>query len=200
MHLKPGVSSSLVRPMLLMWLLLWNHSLPAADDAFAHDHQTIEHQGIQLIGTTRFTGQVQSCLDLLAEKTPEDLAFIQQYIGVIKQHKKSGMVAWANPPRYEMSAKTAFYSITWCASTIAHDAMHSRLYQKYRHVQKGQLLHKLWAGFKAESRAIHFQTQVAKRLSAPEEELHYLRNLKGTHSDLDGDRKLTNKDYQKRDW
>jgi len=187
--------------MVLFWgLMLSPPPLLAAEQPPRQGHLTTKHLGIQLVGTEAFTLQVQSCLDLLAQKAPDDLAFVQQHIGVIKQHQKSGMVAWADPPRYEMSSRTAMFSLTWCASTIAHDAYHSKLYQKYRHVHKGQLLYKLWAGFKAEARAIHYQTQVAKRLQAPAEELNYLINLKGTHSDLDGDKKLTHKDYQKRDW
>ena len=197
---KTGGVAQIIVLVLLAGLMIESVPLRAADDPSGHAHQSTVHLGIQVVGTEAFTHQVQSCLDLLADKAPDDLAIVQQYIGLIKQHQKSGMVAWADPPRYEMSSTTAMYSLTWCASTIAHDAYHSKLYQKYRHEHKGRLLYKLWAGFKAEARAIHYQTQVAKRLQVPGEELNYLINLKGTHSDLDGDKKLTHKDYQKRDW
>jgi hypothetical protein len=117
----------------LMWLhlLFWQVRAWADEEPTGQGHRQIEHHGIVITGTPAFTTQVQSCLNLLAAQTPDDLTFIQQYMGAIKQHSKSGMLVWADPPRYEMSSKTAFYSLTWCANTIAHDAIHSRLYQKY---------------------------------------------------------------------
>ncbi len=59
------------------------------------------------------------------------MEIIENNVGVISQHGKSGMLAWETPPRYQMSDKTAYYSLTWCAGTIAHDAYHSFLYKKY---------------------------------------------------------------------
>ncbi|MCX7553704.1 hypothetical protein OS175_07420 [Marinicella sp. S1101] len=163
-------------------------------------YQQTKKDGLLITGTVRFTQRVEKCLDLLAEKAPERYQFVKQYVGEIKLHKKSGMVATADPPRYEMSARTAFYSLTWCASSMAHDAYHSYLYQYHQPKDKRKTPARLWMGFKAEGKAITYQRQTAKAIGAPENEINYLYNIKGTHSDIDGDGHITLKDYKKRDW
>ncbi len=151
-------------------------------------------------GNERFVQHVSSCLDLLARKYPEAYKFSQKYIGIIAQNRRSGMIAWGNPPIYNMSDTTAYYSLTWCASSIAHDAYHSYLYQKFKPKGSQRTPDRYWADFKAERLAIQYQTRVAKKIGADQHEIDYLGTLDGKHADVDGDGTVTSKDLADRDW
>lgn len=155
---------------------------------------------ISIEGDARYEAQLTQCLDLLAKKANDDYQFITDYIGVIAQGNRSGMRAWENPPRYEMSDKTAFYSVTWCAGTIAHDAYHSYLFHKHKPANGGKTPYEKWGGFAAEREAIDFQIKVMKKIGASAHELNYLGTLDGTHGDTNKDGKLNSKDYEQRNW
>ncbi len=184
--------------LFLSIVFITNAAASKVTNEFTFTEKTKDH--ITIKGTKRFVDQVVSCLSLLENKDAETYTFINKYIGVIKQHHTSGMDAAAEPPTFEMSSKTAFYSLTWCASSIAHDAKHSYLYQKYKNLTGSISRHKLWMGKSAEGQSIHFQRLVSEKIGAPNDEIMYLLNLKGSHSDLNGDGKLTHDDYKKRDW
>ncbi len=151
-------------------------------------------------GNAAFVQHVSGCLDLLAKKYPEAYKFSQKYIGIIAQNRRSGMVAWGNPPTYYMSDKTAYYSLTWCASSIANDAYHLYLYKKFKPKGSQRTPDRYWADFKAERLAIQYQTRVAKKIGAEQHEIDYLGTLDGKHADVDGDGTVTLKDLADRDW
>lgn len=158
-----------------------------------------KHQ-ILITGSEAFKVRTGECLDLLFEKYRESYKFIRKHVGVIAQSRISGMVAWHDPPMYQMSNTTASYSLTWCASSIAHDAYHSFLYKKFRPKSGARTPERYWADFKAEKLAINYQKRVAKKIKAPSHELKYLESLDGTHADIDGDGTITLRDYAERDW
>lgn len=154
---------------------------------------------IPIEGSSKYRTQVQACLKLLSTKAPDDYRFIQGYVGVIAQHDKSGMLAWEEPPRYQMSDVTAFHSLSWCAGTIAHDAYHSYLYKKHS-PKNGKPPYDKWAGTSAEQEAIAFQIRVMKKIGASRHEIEYLESLDGTHGDTNSDGKLDSEDYKLRNW
>lgn len=125
-----------------------------------------KHQ-ILITGSESFKNRTGECLDLLFERYRESYKFVLKHVGVIAQSKTSGMVAWHNPPMYQMSNTTANYSLTWCASSIAHDAYHSFLYKKFRPKSGARTPERYWADFKAEKFAINYQKRVAKKIGAP---------------------------------
>ncbi len=176
------------------------HASDSSEPITEFTYTSATKDSIEINGTKRFVEQVSRCLDLIAKNDNKNYQFINQYIGEIKQHHTSGIDVEAKPPRFEMSSKTAFYSLTWCASSIAHDAYHSYLYQKHRAKHGAKAIPQLWTGYKAESKSIHFQRRVAQKIGAPKTELNYLLNLKGSHSDLNGDGRFSHDDYEKRDW
>ncbi len=155
---------------------------------------------IKVTGDEAFKTQVKRCLGVLRKQYPEALKFVRKYVGVIAQSSRSGMVAWHHPPMYQMSNKTAFYSLTWCASSIAHDAYHSYLYQKHRPKDGSRTPERHWADDRAERLSINYQSRVAKKIGASEHELTYLNSLDGKHADVNGDGVVTLKDYAERDW
>ncbi len=155
---------------------------------------------ISIRGNANYVQQVNLCLDTLASRSKQDYDFVVEHIGIISQNSRSGMIAWENPPRYDMSDQTAFASAPWCASTIAHDAYHSFLYKKFKTSPTKRTEYDLWGGFDAEREAIAYQLQTAIRIGSPPHEIDYLKSLDGTHGDVDGDGKLTSEDYKKRNW
>jgi len=157
--------------------------------------------GIEIRGSAEFAAQTRAALTLLEEKAPEAFAKIQKYIGMIEQGEHSGIWAWEQPPRYEVGDATAFFSVTWYASTIAHDATHSELYTQYRAAHPGEPVPEgAYGGVEVERFCINYQTKVAKKIAAPQSELDYLASLDGTHCDLDNDGDCDWEDYQNRDW
>jgi hypothetical protein len=157
-------------------------------------------QAITIEGNSKYKIQVKKCLQLLSLKAKSEYKLIKKHIGVIRQSNKSGMKAWEQPPRYLMSDQTAFYSVTWCASTIAHDAYHSYLYQKYIPSNGGKPPYEKWGGFKAEKEAIKYQEKVMKKIGSSNHEIKYLKTLDGTHGDSNKDGKLDSEDYKQRSW
>ncbi len=155
---------------------------------------------IEIEGSLKYRKQIESCLNLLMNEAKKDYKLIEDHIGIISQNDRSGMRAWEKPPRYQMSDTTAFYSLTWCAGTIAHDAYHSFLYQKYSPIGGGKPPYEKWAGFSSEKKSIDFQLTVMRKIGASGHEINYLKSLDGTHGDVNGNGKLDNDDYKLRDW
>lgn len=178
----------------MLYVVFWREGTAAQieDPAFTHS--------IKIEGSGKYIKQVKSCLDLLASKSKEEYDLIEDYVGVISQSSKSGMRAWENPPRYQMGNQTAFYSQTWCAGTIAHDAYHSLLYKKYLPIDGTRTPYEKWAGFSSERQAIEFQIKVMQKIGASPHEIDYLKQLDGTHGDVNGDGKITKDDYKQRNW
>ena len=155
---------------------------------------------IDIEGSLKFRERVKSCLNLISKKAKSEYKFVIANIGVISQNQRSGMRAWEDPPRYQMSDTTAFYSLTWCAGTIAHDAYHSYLYKKHSPANGGEPPYDSWAGVSSEKESINFQLLVMKKIGASDHEIKYLKSLDGTHGDVDGNGKLNNEDYKQRNW
>jgi hypothetical protein len=108
----------------------------------------------------------------------------------IRAAEKSGMIVQSKI--YEIAKPTFITSLTWLASTIAHDSMHSQQYSnKEPHT-----------GADSEAKCNQHQLSVLRSIGAPQTECAWLLGImkKGDHSDLDGDGKYTQKDYDKRNW
>ncbi|MEJ2424466.1 MAG: hypothetical protein P8101_08375 [Candidatus Thiodiazotropha sp.] len=156
--------------------------------------------GPEISGSAKFTSQVTQALDLLKMQAPEAYTIVADYVGRIEQGKKSGMWAFKNPPTYEMSDRTAFYSVSWCASTIAHDSFHAKLYQDYKESHSGRVPNSIWTGTEAEKKCLKHQLEVLKKINAPKHEIAYFTKLNGTHYDINKDGKYDWEDYEKRTW
>lgn len=141
--------------------------------------------GLIIEGNRQFVGQTKKALKLL--KTRSNLIYkstVLPYIKKIKLHKTSGMNVFAKMPTYEVANQTAFSSLKWYASTMAHDAYHSKLYFDYKKKHKGQVPRKAFANQKSESRCIKFQIKVAKKIGASAADIKYLKSLDGSHAKL----------------
>ncbi len=156
---------------------------------------------IEIVGTHEFITQTRAALALLEQKDGGAFRKIQTYIGIIEQGEHSGMWVWEQPPRYEVGDATAFYSLTWYASTIAHDATHSELYHQYALAHPGESVPaEVYASVEVERFCNAYQLEVLKRIDAPQDEIDYMSTLDGTHCDVDKDGDCDWADYQNRDW
>jgi hypothetical protein len=156
---------------------------------------------VDIQGHADFVEQTRAALELLATNAPDAYRKILVFVGVIEQGQHSGMWAFENPPRYEVGEATASSSLTWYASTIAHDATHSELYYTYRQTHPGQPIpQEAWADVASERFCIAYQLDVAARIGAPASETEYLAGLTGNHCDVDLDGDCDWDDYYARDW
>lgn len=159
------------------------------------------HGRITIRGSSKFIEQTHSALALLEQNDSEAYTRIQTYIGIIEQGKHSGMWAWESPPRYEVGDATAFFSVTWYASTIAHDATHSKLYAQYQLAHPGEPVPDgAFGGVPVERFCNAYQLEVLQHIHAPQSEIDYMGTLDGDHCDLDHDGDCDLQDYQHRDW
>ena len=155
---------------------------------------------VDISGSAKFTNQVSKALALLSKNTPEAYSMVTNYVGRIEQGKHSGMWAYKTPPTYEMADRTTFYSVTWCAGSIAHDSFHSKLYHEHKNKHGGRVPDKVWTGVDAEKQCLKYQLAVLKKIYAPKHEIAYFSKLHGTHHDVNKDGKYDWEDHNKRNW
>ncbi|MCE9618761.1 MAG: hypothetical protein K8R92_02500 [Planctomycetes bacterium] len=146
---------------------------------------------IEVIGTDKFKSQISGALTLLKSKSPDAYKVVADNIGVIKQSEHSGMRADATPPVFEINDASAFYSPTWCASVIAHDSFHSKLYHDYLKAHPGEVPSEAWTGHEAEKKCLEHQVKVLKSIGAPENEITYCSKISPDYADVP---------YEKRNW
>jgi hypothetical protein len=151
----------------------------------------------EIVGSLRFTNQVHQALVLLRTKDTNAYVIVTNYVGRIQEGARSGMWAYKTPPTYEMSAVTAYYSVTWCAATIAHDAFHSKLYHDHRMVHGGAVPDAVWTGMGAEKQCMKHQLSVMEHIGSSQWEIDYAKKQADAQYTKD---KETWQDYQKRKW
>jgi hypothetical protein len=156
---------------------------------------------IRIDGSPEFIAQTRAALSLLESNAPDAHLKVQTYVGIIQQGQHSGMWAGENPPRYEVGDATAFYSVTWYASTIAHDATHSELYIQYAAAHPGEAVpEQAWGGVEIERFCNGYQLDILQRIGTPQNEIDYMSTLDGTHCDVDHDGDCDWDDYNNRGW
>lgn len=157
---------------------------------------------VEIRGSSRFIEQTRNALNLLEKSAPDALHKVQKYVGIIELGKHSAMWAYSDPPRFEVNERTAYYSDTWFASVIAHEATHSELFHDYHAKNSGKVPDKVWKESEAEVFCKKYQLDVLKRLGAPANEINHLTvdSNDGTHCDIDRDGDCDWFDYWKRNW
>ena len=134
---------------------------------------------------------------LLKVRDSDAYAIVTNYVGRIQEGEHSGMWAYNTPPTYEMTDATAFYSLTWCAATIAHDSLHSKLYHDYQRVHGGKVPDDVWIGRTAEQQCMKHQLTVMNHIGATKWETDYAKNMADGHYVKDNE---TWGDYNNRKW
>ena len=151
----------------------------------------------EIVGSAGFSNRVHEALVLLKSRDTNAYNMVTNYVGRIKEAERTGMWAYKKPPTYEMSLKTAAYSVTWCAATIAHDSFHSKLYHDYRKAHGGSVPDSVWTGTTAEKECMKHQLLVMESIGAPKWELDHARKQTDGHYVKDGE---TWEEYKNRKW
>lgn len=146
---------------------------------------------ITIMGDEEFTERTRNALSLIEKDAPAFYKLVTTYIGIIQSAEKSGMRAYANPPTFEVGLRTSRASVSWYASSIVHDAYHSKLYNDYRKKNNGPVPSEIWTGRKAEDACLSVQEDFLKTIHAPEHQIRHVQN--GKHVDY-----FSN--YKNRDW
>ena len=146
---------------------------------------------ITIIGDADFTERTRNALSLIEKDAPEFYKMVTTYVGIIQSAEKSGMRAYANPPTFEVGLRTSRSPVSWYASSIVHDAYHSKLYNDYRKKNNGPVPSEIWTGRKAEDACLSVQEDFLKTIHAPEHQIRHVQN--GKHVDY-----FSN--YKNRDW
>lgn len=155
--------------------------------------------GIKIVGHRDFVVQVKRSLWLTRDNYPFSFVTTKKYVGVIQESATTSyMVCNATPPVCLLARKDAFSSITWCASTIAHETCHSKLYNDYR-MQVGEPV-PLWisVGPAAEHQCLRSELAVLEFLDAPNSEIDWIRRGDASYSMRRGDVSFILKDSEDR--
>jgi hypothetical protein len=165
--------------------LYWPQISDVLDRTLVRRHQAT-FEGIDVRGSERFVGQVTKALVLLRDKSPDTFAVVGQFVKRIREHSRSGMRAYDDPPTFDLAPRSAYHSLTWCSGAIAHDAYHSKLYHDYRSAHGKPVPYDAWCGQARELECNQFQAVALEEIGAPRNEIDYLRGLDGSHFDDNG--------------
>ncbi|MDD5194171.1 MAG: hypothetical protein PHQ96_00670 [Candidatus Omnitrophica bacterium] len=157
-------------------------------------------QGIEIVGSHEFVLHVGKALGLLNKNAFFAFNTVKEYVGRIQESPRSGMNVYINPPTFELSAKSAFYSLTWCAGIIAHDAYHSQQYFSYQKIHGDPVPAGVWTGKDAEIECLNFQKEAMRAIGAPDKEIDYVASVEPTYYDVNKDGRYDQEDYLLRDW
>ena len=146
---------------------------------------------ILIFGTDEFVEKTEDALFFIKEKSPRSYELVTNYVSIIQSAEKSGMRAYNNPPTFEVGSRTARSNLRWYASTIVHDAYHSKLYNDYRKKFNRKVPSEIWTGRNAENACLSVQEDFMKDAGAPERVIKYIQ--KGRTRDYFSD-------YKNRNW
>ena len=150
--------------------------------------------GIRIIGSNVFRLLVAQSLKLLELAATPEFVFVTNNIKVIVEDIRSGISVEADPPVLHFAAKTIGYSLTWCASTLSHEAYHVFLYKAGRSRE-------MKTHFQAvERECLNYQYNVMKKIGASRYELDHIRSSNGMHPDVNGDGRFDWDDYYSHYW
>jgi len=149
--------------------------------------ETVE--GLDLTGSPEFIAKTREALDQL--KRTKCFKVVKQYVAIIKESETSGMEAYLARPSYGVGKRTWQAGAVWYASTIAHDAFHSKLYHDAKDKLKGkEPPETAWTGKEAEKKCLRFQADALRQMRAEKRQIDYVVQLQKNPTYQDG----------KRDW
>jgi hypothetical protein len=176
--------------MLFAALFLSLTLLPARLQQTVQAQNALETvEGLEVTGSPEFIVKTKEALDSL--KHAKCFKVVKQYIAVIKESETSGMEAWLVKPSYGVGKRTWQAGAVWYASTIAHDAFHSKLYHDAKDKLKGkEPSDTAWTGKEAEKKCLRFQADALRQMRAEKRQIDYVIELQKNPTYQDG----------KRDW
>lgn len=134
---------------------------------------------VKIVGDEACQTNTLDALKLLSEKAPIHYTTVQSHIGIIQcTAQGSGMFAYENPPLYKVGDATRNAGTIWYASTIAHDAGHSKLYRDYLSNHPGESVPgDVWTGESAERACLDAQYDALSKIGGSQSQLDYVENI-----------------------
>ena len=86
----------------------------------------MKRDGINIIGSRKFTEKTIDSLDWIKHKSHEDYIKIRKYLKTIKQARQSLMVL--EKAQFNVNVRSAYYGVEWYAGIIVHDVHHYYLH------------------------------------------------------------------------
>lgn len=134
-----------------------------------------------------FKTKVEEALNVLKDKGAY-YSIITTNVDKIIAFEKSGADVYKST--VQVARPTFDNSLTWLASVLVHESHHIA-----QHKSKKQ-----WTGTEAEQECNNLQLETLRLIGAPQHEITYMLSQTGEHTDLNQDGKVTNKDYELRDY
>jgi hypothetical protein len=153
-------------------------------------------RAIQIVGSEEFQAKTRAALALVRRTRHAET--VRRFVAIIREAPRSGMRAYDPEPTYEVGSATWQAAPTWYASTIVHDADHSRLYHEAAARGKGDVPATSWTGADAERTCLRTQVEALEDLDADTSTLTYVRGLIEAPT-YQGD-STSDSDYRRRNW
>lgn len=153
-------------------------------------------RAIQVVGSEELQAKTRAALDLVRRTRHAET--VRRFVAIIREAPRSGMRAYDPEPTYEVGSATWRAAPTWYASTIVHDADHSRLYHEAAARGKGDVPLLAWTGADAERTCLRSQAEALEDLDADTSTLAYVRGMIEAPT-YQGD-SSSDSDYRRRNW
>jgi hypothetical protein len=162
-------------PFILLAAALAFAPCPALGQAKPAAREARAPAALEIRGSADFTARTKAALALLAGSTT--FTQIAPYIAAIESSTRSGMVAWAEKPVFQVGEKTWSSGAAWYAGTIAHDGCHSRLYHRAKVPGRPRVPDAAWTGKVAEQKCLAVQAEVLAEIKADPAYIAYVKGL-----------------------
>ena len=133
---------------------------------------------ITIIGEDKFIEKTKAALSFIEKDAPKSYWIVTNYVGIIQRYEYSGMRAYDTPPTYLVGQRTSDASLIWYASTIVHDAYHSKLYNDYLKEHGKPVPAGIYSGRDAEDACLSVQADFLRAVNAPKETIRYVLHMK----------------------
>ncbi|MBS3163635.1 hypothetical protein J4427_03010 [Candidatus Woesearchaeota archaeon] len=134
---------------------------------------------IKIVGDSDCVLKTNQALTLLKKEARVHYNVVTKSVGVIKCVDKGfGIYVGINPPKYVVGKATINAGTIWYASTIVHDACHSKQYHDYRvdHPYATVPL-KIYTGKNAEALCLNAQYDALVKIGANQIILDHIKNI-----------------------
>lgn len=159
---------------LLGSFFLFNISNPLT----AENNSPNSLRSIVIQGDEDCRNKTEEALALLQEKAGAYFGMVLENIGMVQcVEEHSGMHVDSVLPIYHAGRETVNAGAVWYASTIVHDACHSRLYNDYLDFNGNEAPYEVWTGKEAELTCLREQYKVLIELDADEWTLQHVQNM-----------------------
>ena len=132
---------------------------------------------IIIIGDGKFIEKTKDALSLIEKGSPDIYEMVTNYISVIRCGRTSGMDAKRPLPTFRVGT-TADSNLHWYASTIVHDANHSKLYNDHLNKFGGPVPSNIWTGREAENSCLSVQEEFLKAIHASNNKIKHVRKMR----------------------